>query len=89
VNGEGELQRIFSEGLKFSRMGGGGEVARFVCGFMVCEPKLSEVFLTGLPAMFKVNVRQEQSEQWLENSIRYSIVDAETQITVVQSLLHK
>jgi len=34
VNGEGELQRIFSQGLKLSRMSGGGEVGRFVCGFM-------------------------------------------------------
>lgn len=41
VDGEGELLRIFSQGLKLSRMGGGGEVARFICGFMVCEPSLS------------------------------------------------
>jgi hypothetical protein len=75
VNGEAELQRIFSQGLKVSRMGGGGEVARFVCGFMVCELSLSQLFLTGLPAMFKVNIRREQSGQWLENSIRYSVED--------------
>src|SRR5262249_14902308 len=73
VNGEGELQRIFSQGLKLSRMGGGGEVARFVCGFMTCEWSLSQMFLAGLPAMFKVNIRQDESGRWLENSIRYSI----------------
>ena len=77
MDGEGELQRIFSQGLKVSRLGGGGEVARFVCGFMVCEPRLSQVFLAGLPAMFKVNIRQDASGQWLEDSIRYSIADAE------------
>src|SRR5215467_15117984 len=75
VNGEGELQRIFSQGLRLSRMGGGGEVARFVCGYMVCEQSLSQVFLAGLPAMFKVNIRQDDSGRWLENSIRYSIAD--------------
>ncbi len=75
VNGEGELQRIFSQGLRLVRMGGGGDVARFVCGFMVCEPRFSQVFLAGLPAMFKVNIRQHQSGQWLESSIRYSIAD--------------
>jgi len=75
VNGEGELQRIFSQGLKLARMGGGGEIARFVCGYMVCEPSLSQVFLAGLPAMFKVNIRQDDSGNWLENSIRYSIAD--------------
>jgi AraC-like DNA-binding protein len=75
VNGEGELQRIFSQGLKLTRMGDGGEVARFVCGYMVCERRLSQVFLAGLPAMFKVNIRQDDSGRWLENSIRYSIAD--------------
>jgi hypothetical protein len=75
VNGEGELQRIFSQGLKLTRMGDGGEVARFVCGYMVCERRLSQVFLAGLPAMFKVNIRQDDSGRWLENSIRYSIED--------------
>jgi AraC-like DNA-binding protein len=75
VNGEGELQRIFTQGLKLARIGGGGEVARFVCGYMVCERSLSQVFLAGLPAMFKVNIRQDDSGRWLENSIRYSIAD--------------
>jgi len=89
VNGEGELKRIFSQGLKVSRMGGKGDVARFVCGFMVCEPRLSQVFLAGLPSMFKVNIRQEQSGQWLENSIRYSIVDAETRGAGGEAVLAK
>ena len=75
LDGETELQRIFAQGLKLSRMGGGGEVARFVCGYMVCEPSLSQAFLAGLPSMFKVNIRQEQSGQWLENSIRYSLTE--------------
>lgn len=75
VNGEGELRRIFSHGLKLSRMGGGGEVARFVCGYMVCQRSLSQVFLAGLPAMFKVNIRQDDAGRWLEGSIRYSIAD--------------
>jgi AraC-like DNA-binding protein len=89
VDGEGELQRIFSQGLKLSRMGGGGEVARFICGFMVCEPSLSQVFLAGLPAMFKVNIRQEQSGQWLENSIRYSLADTKASGAGAQAVLAK
>jgi AraC-like DNA-binding protein len=89
VDGEGELQRIFSQGLKLSRMGGGGEIARFVCGFMVCEPSLSQVFLAGLPAMFKVNIRQEQSGQWLENSIRYSLADTNSSDAGAQVVLAK
>lgn len=48
VNGEDELQRIFSQRLILSRMGGGGEVCRFVCGFLVCDPSLSQTVLSGL-----------------------------------------
>ena len=73
IDGESQLRDIFSSGLKIMRMGGGGEVARFVCGFMVCETKLSQVFLSGLPAVFKVNIRDDETGQWLENSIQHSI----------------
>jgi AraC-like DNA-binding protein len=71
-----ELARISSEGLKLSRSGGGGEVTRFVCGFMACEPRLSQVFLSGLPPVFKVSIRNDASGIWLENSIRFSVNEA-------------
>ena len=89
VNGEGELQNIFSNGLKLSKIGGGGEVSRFVCGFMVCEPRLCEVFLTGLPTVFKVNIREDQSGQWLEHSIRYAIADADSPAAGSSAVLTK
>jgi AraC-like DNA-binding protein len=60
-------------GLKVARYGGGGELTRFVCGFLACEPRLSQVFLAGLPPILKVHVVNEPSGQWLENSIRYSV----------------
>ena len=78
VDGESELQRIFSAGLKISRQGGGGELCKFVCGFMVCEPRASKMFLTGLPPVFKVNIREDESGRWLEDSIRYAIADVST-----------
>ncbi len=62
-----------TEGLKLVRFGGGGEITRFVCGFMACKPRLSELFLAGLPPIFKVHVANEPSGQWLENSIRFSV----------------
>lgn len=68
--------RNLSEGLKLARFGGGGELTRFVCGFMVCEPRLSEVFLAGLPRMFKVRVVADASDEWLEHSIRFSVASA-------------
>ena len=68
-----ELTRIFCQGLKLSRLGGGGELTRFVCGYMACEPQLSQVFLSGLPSLFKVRIRDDASGRWLENSIRFSV----------------
>lgn len=62
-----------TEGLKLARFGGGGEITRFVCGYMACEPRLSEVFLAGLPKMLKVHIANEPSGQWLDNSIRFSV----------------
>jgi AraC-like DNA-binding protein len=74
---EQELSRIFSQGLKRFRLGGGGEVTKFVCGFMACEPRLSQVFLSGLPPVFKVGIRNDASGRWLENSIRFSVNEAD------------
>jgi AraC-like DNA-binding protein len=77
VDSERELERILSQGLKLVRMGGGGEVTRIICGYMACEPRLSKLFLAGLPPVFKVNIRSDASGQWLENSIRFSVTEAD------------
>jgi AraC-like DNA-binding protein len=84
-----ELTRIFSQGLKLSRQGGGGEVTRFVCGFMACEPRLSRVFLSGLPPVFKVSIRNDASGRWLENSIRFSVNEADTSRAGGEAVLAK
>ena len=73
-----DLARIFCQGLSLARFGGGGELTRFVCGYMACEPRLSQVFLSGLPPLFKVRIRDDASGRWLENSIRFSVNQADT-----------
>ena len=65
-----------TQGLKLARFGGGGEITRLVCGFLVCEPRLSEVFLAGLPKILKVHVSSEPSGQWLAHSIQFSVKQA-------------
>ncbi|MFL6351696.1 MAG: AraC family transcriptional regulator [Bryobacteraceae bacterium] len=65
-----------AQGIKVARFGGGGEITRFVCGFMACEPRLSEVFLVGLPPILKVHVANEPSGQWLAHSIRFTVDQA-------------
>ena len=35
------LRSVLEQGLKLWRLGGGGEVSRFMCGYMSCDPQLS------------------------------------------------
>jgi AraC-like DNA-binding protein len=62
-----------AQGLKLVRFGEGGEITRFVCGYMACDPRLCEVLLAGLPRIVKVPVAAGPSGQWIENSIRFSV----------------
>jgi AraC-like DNA-binding protein len=71
------LERVLSGGLTVSRHGGGGEITKLICGYMACEPQLSQVFLGGLPPILKINIRNDASGQWLEHSIRYSVDQAD------------
>ena len=65
-----------TQGFKLARYGGGGEITRIICGYMACEPRLSEIFLAGLPKILKVHVAGEPSGQWLAHSIRFSVDQA-------------
>lgn len=77
VNDSEQLGEILERGLKLWRMGGGGEVTKFVCGYMACDPELSKVFLSGLPPVFTVSIRNDAAGRWLENSIRFSVDQAD------------
>jgi AraC-like DNA-binding protein len=58
------------------RGGGGGETARYICGYMACDPHISRPILSGLPPVFKVNIRTDRSGKWLENSILHLVEEA-------------
>ena len=73
LDDSGHLVEVLSQGLKLWRIGGGGEVTRFVCGYLACEPRLGQIFLSGLPPVLKVSIRKTASGRWLENSIRFSV----------------
>ena len=70
------LSKIKSRDLSPLQAGGGGDTARFVCGYMTCDPYLSRPILGGLPPVFKVNIRTDRSGQWLENSILHLVEEA-------------
>ena len=72
----GISSKITARDLSPLQAGGGGDISRFVCGYMTCDPYLSRPILNGLPPVFKVNVRTDRSGQWLENSIMHLVEEA-------------
>ncbi|HJT86557.1 MAG TPA: AraC family transcriptional regulator [Bryobacteraceae bacterium] len=66
----------WGNGLKAARYGGGGELTKFVCGYMACDPGLSEIVLAALPSIFVVNIANDSAGQWLANSIQFSVREA-------------
>src|SRR5579883_256464 len=68
--------KIQSRDLTPLHAGGGGAVSRFVCGYMTCDPYLSRPILSGLPSVFKVNIRTDRSGHWLESSILHLVEEA-------------
>jgi hypothetical protein len=57
----GITAKIKSRDLSPLCAGGGGETSRFVCGYMTCDPYLSRPIFSGLPPVFKVNIRTDRS----------------------------
>jgi AraC-like DNA-binding protein len=70
------LEKLQSRDLRTMQAGGGGDVTRFVCGYMACDPLLCRPILQGLPSAFKVNLRTDRSGHWLENSILHLVEEA-------------
>jgi AraC-like DNA-binding protein len=70
------FSKHLADGLKVVPYGGGGELTRFVCGYMACDPHLSQTILAGLPPLIRVQVADEPSGRWIENSIRFSVGEA-------------
>ena len=70
------LPGILEKGLELLRAGGGGGCSRFICGYLVCDPQLSEGFLGGLPPFIRTSIRTDESGHWLENTLRFSVAQA-------------
>ena len=83
------LPGLLERGLELRRFGGGGAPARFICGFLACDPQLSQAFLGGLPRVIKANIRDDPSGQWLENSLRFSVTQAVNREAGASAMLAK
>lgn len=76
IEGAIALPGLLARGLELVRVGGGGEPSLFICGFLSCDALLARSFLQGLPPVFKVNIGEDPSGLWLENSLRFAVDEA-------------
>jgi AraC-like DNA-binding protein len=83
------LPDVLARGLEIVHFGGGGAPSRFICGYLVCDRQLSQAFLGGLPPLIRVNIRDDPSGQWLENSLRYSVTQAANREAGADAMLTK
>jgi AraC-like DNA-binding protein len=81
--------KIKARDLSPLRAGGGGDISRFVCGYMSCDPHLSRPILQGLPPVFKVNIRTDPSGRWLENSVLHLVEEAASRRIGSEAMLAK
>ncbi|MGH9870030.1 MAG: AraC family transcriptional regulator [Candidatus Polarisedimenticolia bacterium] len=69
--------------------GGGGAVARMVCGYLACHSSLFDTVLAALPRVMVVNMREGPGAQWLSSSIRFSIDESAAQRAGAGTVLAK
>lgn len=74
--------------LRVVRYGGGGEVTRFVCGFISCTPHQSDPVLAGLPRLVVANLFQQPQSDWLQGAIQ-SLAGSETAGGPSDVVLHR
>lgn len=85
----GVTEKIRQRDLSPLQVNGGGELARFICGYLACDSLANKTILQGLPKVFTVNIRGDQSGQWLESAILHLLREADSGSPGSQALLAK
>jgi AraC-like DNA-binding protein len=83
------LPRILEGNVVSERGGGGGRLTRFICGYIGCERQAQRLFLSGLPPLFKVNIRRDSSGEWIESTIRHLASERGSNLAGRNALLAK
>lgn len=76
--GPTDLQAILRRKPHLLQYGGGGEITQFICGYLVCDPRLCRPIMQALPPMLIVSLRTHGKKDWLEQSIHYAVAEAES-----------
>lgn len=83
------LPGVLERGLEAIEFGGGGLRCHFICGYLVCDPQLSQALLGGLPSFIQVNIRDDEQGQWLENTLKFSVAQASRSEAGADAMLTK
>ena len=84
-----DAQAILRQRPKVLHFGGGGEATRFVCGYMVCDPRLFQPVLEALPRVVTVSVRGLDPARWLEASLQHAVEEADSPLPGGEGMLAK
>jgi AraC-like DNA-binding protein len=76
IDSAASLREYLAGSLSVMRVGEGGEMTRFICGYFGCERHAERMFLAGLPTMIKIDIRGDEAGAWIENSIRHLVSSA-------------
>jgi AraC-like DNA-binding protein len=71
------LPKLAKGELAAEKWGGDGPVTRIICGYLGCERHAESLFLSGLPALLKTNVRSSPAGAWIESAIRHCASEPE------------
>lgn len=71
------LPKLAKGELAAEKWGGDGPVTRIICGYLGCERHAEGLFLSGLPAMLKADVRSSPAGAWIESAIHHCVSEAE------------
>jgi len=89
VDAKPPIDEVLSGRPRTVRFGGSGRPTSIICGFLGCERQADRLFLGGLPPVFSVNLRNQETAQWLEQSVRYLVAEAEAQRPGASALLSR
>ncbi|GFE84899.1 cupin [Steroidobacter agaridevorans] len=73
------LPQLAKGELAAEKWGGTGAVTKIICGYLGCERHAEGSFLSGLPPIFKINVRSSPAGAWIESAIRHCVSEIDPQ----------
>jgi AraC-like DNA-binding protein len=76
IDSAATLREYLTGTLSAMRVGEGGKLTRFICGYFGCERHADRMFLAGLPSMIKIDIKGDAAGDWIESSIRHLVSDA-------------